>query len=353
MKWRKQQFTYVFIFNTKRGLSVFIRNPLNHGILYDLGASSGFSPLEWLSENIFPSISEFQNKYKVAQLVISHPHADHITEIEKIKDNIGEVSLVTCPHDKSENESIDWERINNPETASGLVNSYKNFIKDRSLPLQTIKYTDRSIAPNCEYGIYYVRPPQVAKDETSDQEYTNGISIVLYYRHGNKTLIIPGDITPASFNRILKGDSSTERRFTDFGSSEDSNAFNKETSNQKTLGKRLEEHGLSFYVTPHHGLESGFCSEIYNYLPGKKVGIHLISEKRHTGKNDGSTHANYSSDDYSKGMNVTVIGGSTEKFKQYSTANNKNILLMFDGSSQAAIYTHDDPNELKKIALED
>ncbi|MBI2556054.1 MAG: hypothetical protein HYW13_01265, partial [Planctomycetes bacterium] len=105
-------------------------------------------------------------------------------------------SLHTCPHHKTEGsakpEAIDWSRIKNPKGAENNIEIYKSLYEKRTLPLQTICYDSPRSIPNLEYGLYYVRPPVVGGIyPDNDQEYGNGTSIVVFYRYGYHTLLIP------------------------------------------------------------------------------------------------------------------------------------------------------------------
>ena len=142
--------TSVFIFNVERGLSVFIRTGLNLGIIYDCGSSEDFSPTSFIKENLLEGLDKYQKKH-IAQLVLSHPHADHISEVGSfLDDQILSPSLVTCPHDKKCDppEALDWDLITND--ADDLIDSYRKLYKDRHLPLQTIQYAENRSIPNLE-----------------------------------------------------------------------------------------------------------------------------------------------------------------------------------------------------------
>ena len=57
--WHHTSHTYVWVFNTGRGLSIFIRLPHNVGILYDLGARDDFSPTAFIEDYIAPELDEY------------------------------------------------------------------------------------------------------------------------------------------------------------------------------------------------------------------------------------------------------------------------------------------------------
>jgi len=222
-RWHQTLFTYVWVFNTGRGLSVFLRLPQRVGIFYDLGRDEDFSPTKFVREHIAPHLRRF-NKCRIAQVVLSHPHGDHIAEIEAItqveKEQVPVLfpGLLTCPHDKDDTEAVDFGRVNSSESAQHLIELYRKAYDCRKLPLQTITSESDYSVPNVEYGIYYVRPPICATvHPKNDQDYTNSLSLVLYLRHGHQSILIPGDITPTAMRMILHDANGVEKRYTWFG----------------------------------------------------------------------------------------------------------------------------------------
>jgi len=334
--WVSSQKSYIFIFNVGRGLSVFIRTALNQGIIYDFGSSDEFKPTEFLKENIIPYLDKYNGNY-IAQAIISHPHSDHIAEISSLSDKMLYPALLTCPHDKTEGskkpEALDWERIKNPEYSKDLTEIYRSMYKGRSLPLQTVSYESSRVIPNLLYGIYYVRPPVVdVIFQNNDQEYGNGLSLLLYYRHGYHSILIPGDINPQCMEHILDEDYGMEKRFTVFDKTKNP-GWHKETSNQPSLRTILQSMDLSILLAPHHGLESGFSSKLYEAMKSKKPGLVVISEKRHLSKQDGKVHPFYQSENGAMGHKVS-IEGEEKKDTSYSvsTRNGHHILIVFQGT---------------------
>ena len=109
-RWNETLFCYIWIFNVGRGLSAFIRTPLNQGILIDCGCSDDFSPLDFLGKHIIPKLERYKER-EIAQLLISHPHIDHLLEIDNSAFEGLNPYLLTCPHDKSTDESLNWKRV--------------------------------------------------------------------------------------------------------------------------------------------------------------------------------------------------------------------------------------------------
>ena len=250
--WHTQN-TYFFLFNVGRGFCSLIRLPIGTGILYDIGKSSEFNPLEFIEENILPKLTH--QKFKLDQVIFSHPHVDHIASIDYLKKRWEDTfypRLLTCPHDKEplegyEDERINWDRVNNPTTdfATNVIEIYKSLYEERDLPLQTIRYEGSRYIPNLEYGIFYVRPP-ICEElfPKDDQKYTNSTSLVLWYRHGNNTLLLPGDITPEALETILNEEEGIEKRLSLLQKSimDEHPDWHKRTSDQPSLKSLLEEH---------------------------------------------------------------------------------------------------------------
>lgn len=354
--WRDTYFSYIWIFNVGRGLSIFIRTALNHGIIYDFGSSEDFSPIEFIEDNIIPYLYEYKGK-KIAQTIISHPHLDHISEIESLIDSDSPFNAVlhTCPHDKYDedypDERIDWERVNNPTGSEEKIKIYRSLYEDekRELPLQTIQYDSEHSVPDLEYGIYYIRPPTLndlfPKD---DQNYTNGTSLVFFFRHGLHTLLIPGDIPPSAMDFLLKERSGCEKRYTIFSRIESQNHpdWHIETSDQPSLKGCLQQQGLSILVAPHHGLESGYSETLYNSILGGKPQLVIISEKRHLSPSDGQVDERYQTEEGAEGISINIEGTIRSRYS-ISTRNGHNILIIFKGTSGSPkVFAEREPEKL-------
>ncbi|MCK4393726.1 MBL fold metallo-hydrolase [Candidatus Bipolaricaulota bacterium] len=360
-KWYDTLYTYIWVFNVGRGLAIFIRLPQNYGIVYDMGASDDFSPRDFIATHILPNLTQYKDekgeKRAVAQIILSHPHADHIYEIAG-NDSCHDAALWTCPHDKEyppgprkeyEDERVDFERVTNPDGSEDLIEEYRQAYEDRSLPLQTIKRGEARV-PNVEYGIYYVRPPECDKmHPDSDQDYTNSTSLVLYLRHGKQNILLPGDITPASLERVLACDKGVERRYTFFTEGLGCEDDHCKTGDQPVLGETLQNCGLSILIAPHHGLESGYCEELQNHVSGGKPDLNVISEKRHIVEGEGTVDPRYSGEEGSSGLTVDIEG--TEKFRRsISTRDGHHILIVFKGTDgYPHVYLRKDAEDLVNI----
>jgi hypothetical protein len=337
--------THILVFNVGRGLSVFIRTPTNHGLICDAGNSEDFEPCEFLKEHILPSVDKY-GAAPIAQTVLSHPHQDHISSVQTLKDDPAfYCGLHTCPNEKlDEFERLDWKRVNNRPGTEDLVAAYKAIYEKRTPPLQTLKNLERA-REGLSYGLYYVAPPKVSEFYSADQDYTNGTSIVMWYRHGAQTILLPGDCTPDMLARLIdapKG-KGVEKRFTQFDDSGDAanQSWTEATGTQPIL-KTLLGDGLSILVAPHHGLESCYCERLYEIcLPGLVV----ISEKRHLSETDGTVDARYQSEDGAAGQTVTINGEEAEAYSVSTRSGH--ILIKLDGSNNdPEVFVESDPEGL-------
>ena len=343
--WWDTLFTLVWVFNTGRGLAVCVRFPHNIGVLYDLGAREDFSPARFAAQHIIPKLrssGSTDGVPSIAQVVLSHPHADHLSELSAIvpaahggQTPLMHPMLLTCPHDKSEDEAVDFARVNNPDSSAHLMALYRDAYAERTPPLRTIESESDHRVPNVEYGLYYVRPPACSRlHPQNDQDYSNSLSIVLYVRHGHQSVLVPGDITPDAMRVVLSDGDIVEKRYTFFGDLPTGmpSDIHRRTSNQPGLRALLRERGLTVLLAPHHGLQSGYCEELAECIRGGRPSLNVISEKRHLAAQDGQVDSRYQSDDGAKGVDVDV-DGKTERRASVSTRNGHHVLVVLRGTT--------------------
>ena len=355
--WKNSNKTYIWLFNTGRGLSVCIRLPNNIGIIYDLGNKDDFSPIEFIEDEILPYLNKYNNSNNPGQLFVSHPHKDHSQEAEKINESENyNPGLITLPHDKDvegqEDEKIDFTRIENDDNKS-VIEEYKKLYEKRSTPLQTM---EREKCPKSKedvvYGLYYMRPPKVDDIHPSDDhKYGNGVSLSFYLRHNRHSIWICGDITPEVHEDVLTCEESVEKRFTYFKEVPDNTPsdFHSKTSSQPTPEELFDDNDLTLLVAPHHGLESCFCQSLFGSIPGGKTQLNIISEKRHTGENDGEVDSRYSDENHSLGMWVNIDGG--QNFRRMVSTKNGHHMLFFLGrdSTRPKVFLRKDPYNLLNL----
>jgi beta-lactamase superfamily II metal-dependent hydrolase len=103
------------VFNVGGALSTYIEFDGNT-LMVDIGKSDSFNPiidflLPLYKKSRRRKYSLDNTKYYISQLIISHPHNDHISAVEDFNKYF-HPELLTCPNDNAgmkEIEKINWE----------------------------------------------------------------------------------------------------------------------------------------------------------------------------------------------------------------------------------------------------
>lgn len=352
--------TLIFIFKVERGLAVFMILPNKHAVVYDLGSSNEFSPAEYVGNKLIKYIVE------VDQLLVSHPHKDHYSDAQAymamLNKNDKKPTLITMPHFRNKEEGLSEQRFS--KTSDEDMKLYKSIYGERKPPLLAISYPDKVMdtlkGMNIEVALYYMRPPMITKLlEYDDQHYANGTSLCFYYRHNNNAILIPGDVTPEVFDKIIKGHDSVRRAFSILSSSEEDGieivSSNGQTDSSSVkrplpaLSSLISDDSVStVYVTPHHGLESCYCKLFHDTCTPI---LNIISEGRGT---RGDTPSQYSTNSVGMEIHKFLQGNDevqTETRKMVSTRNDGHILIVFGGGDKdLQVYTSHDLDNLMEIA---
>ena len=98
----------VTVFNVERGLCVFVRSPSGYGVLIDCGKSEKFSPTKWIVENAKRGLTQW-NGYALSWMIVTHPHDDHVEDIDYLKSHLPPAIL-------TRQKSYDWEAILQPQS---------------------------------------------------------------------------------------------------------------------------------------------------------------------------------------------------------------------------------------------
>lgn len=286
------------IFNVGGALSAYIETPVKK-IVIDLGGSSDFSPVFDFLIPLYEKRKEkkVEKKYKIDQLILSHPHADHISELINLDSNFY-VDLYTTPNDLSpeaeSRKNVNWDLI--PNSDGDYVKKLRAMYKGRSLPLKVCEPSRMTIG--------YIYPKDIESDTTlKNESYPNNISITTFIRSGY-SIFFAADIQKEGMKRLLKDNSS--------------------------LKKELNQ-GVDFLVCPHHGLRSSFSTNLFDEIKNRKTKkLNIVSEKSTNGEGDArQVDDRYSSTEYCEGDNNLSTNGSTVCQRKTS---NGHIFIDNDGT---------------------
>lgn len=203
----------IFVHDVGHGHSIHAFTPSGHCVVIDLGCSADFSPLEWLGK---------QTK-TIDSLVISHPHGDHIDEIQLLQAYGFKVRQLWRPKWLTEEEV----RKANQKTYAEKLDTYFDLSGGYTRSLDESEVIGN---PSVSGGVT-IR--QFASDECGRSNINNHSGVVVFDYLGIK-VVIPGDNEPASWNALLK--------------------------NPEFVSAIK---GAYVFLASHHGRESGYLSDLF------------------------------------------------------------------------------------------
>ena len=279
------------VFNVGGALSTYVEFD-DKTLLVDIGKSSEFNPIVdfllplYKRRNAKKSKND-PSKYHIDQLLISHPHKDHISAIEDF-DEYFYSELLTTPNDNEgmqQNELINWEKVGNEDDAS--IIKLREMLEGRQPPL-------RATSDQNEF-IYYLAPKEVENNATlTSESYCNNISIVIFLIVNGYRVFFPGDIQKEGMKKII-----------------DENHY---------LKNKLKG-GVDVLIAPHHGLRSSFSTYLFdNMKDNKTCSMNVVSEKVNNPDEAREVDTRYSSADYCKGKNNLKGGNGIDKCYQIKTS---------------------------------
>jgi competence protein ComEC len=258
------------VFNVGHGLSVMLQeNPENYITLIDLGADDNLSPIKYLnSKNL-----------RADQIFITHPHADHISEIDKVllPENMPDGFYV---------QDYDWKDVTSREQEQ---------LRDKIDVLQKVKTS----IPDCRYKgnaelKCWGHPPLKAINMFGESRYINNSSLAIIYKWCDFKIAILGDLETDALKNFCEFE-----EFVDFAK----NTY--------------------LLIAPHHGHDSGFPELWVNNIG--KPNLTLISIK----ESDPHVCKRYLSADFNQGVTIngqtrytlTTRKDGTIKVNMYYQAN--------------------------------
>jgi len=164
------------IFNVGGALSTYVEFD-DKTLLVDIGKSSTFNPVTDFLLPLYKKINAKKHsgtsKYHLDQLLISHPHKDHVSALEDFEKYFYP-ELLTTPNDNEgmkQDHLINWDKIGNEDDTS--IIKLREMLIGRQPPLRTTSDQNEFI--------YYI-PPKKVEDDTqlTSESYCNNISIAVF-----------------------------------------------------------------------------------------------------------------------------------------------------------------------------
>lgn len=247
----------------------------------DLGNKGDFSPVDdflvplFRRNGVLKGDYEGKKKYYIEQLFLSHLDKDHIADYEKFIDNF-HPNYMTCP---SDNSQLNSKFIINRDLLGELSDLKKTVLDD--MENRSPIHPDRPLQSRFDnIALNYIYPNNCDSDEGLKSDYANNISLTLFAKVGDKTVLFPGDLLKEGTKYLIE--------------------------NNNNFKELLEVYGVDYLITPHHGLQSSFSQKLFDTMKDNKVRLNIISEKvrkADSNENRGDVDGRYYNEEYSTGEN--------------------------------------------------
>lgn len=282
-------------------------------LLVDLGKSTDFNPITDFLLPLYQKRNSLRSsysstKYQIDQLIISHPHKDHISSIIEFEEYF-HPDLLTCPNDNNgmpEGHKINWDKFEK----NAYIDKLREMLVGRQPPLRTTSDQNEFI--------YYLPPNEVENSTLlSNESYCNNISIVVFLIVNQHRVFFPADIQKEGMIELL--------------------------NKNYNLRNKLKG-GVDVLITPHHGLRSSFSAEMFSEFKNKKTRcLNIVSEKINT-TDAREVDSRYSTYDYCEGCNN--IGGQDNHYQVKTSRGH--LLIDYKPNNQPSFEIVTDKDELIK-----
>ena len=204
------------VWDVKRGNAISLHLPNGKTVMIDCGNSDDCSPVYTLNQRFGIS--------KLAWLVITHPHSDHMSDLGEI------IRLGMEPPIMTKAPGIGEESIKADNKDIDAVNTYIRFGQWYN---SSIEPSENPYDPSNMGGVRFssFAPLKCAEGDLNNR------SLVIVAEYGGVKILFMGDCTNAAQRELLKNHSFVEA---------------------------IE--GTNILVVPHHGHESCYCPELMGKL---------------------------------------------------------------------------------------
>jgi beta-lactamase superfamily II metal-dependent hydrolase len=264
---------YLRLWDVQYGSAAYLKTPNGKNIVQDLGIGALKTGLATFSPLLF--IKNRMNVDQLDEVIITHPHADHIKDIENF-DTLNPKVLYRPKH-LTEAEIVAANRTEDRDLVDKYIEisrRYDETVPASDSPLQTENNGGASI--------------QVFQSSGCAHSNINNHSIVTVISYAKSKVILPGDNDEASWQELL---------------------------GRSSFKQAIE--GTDIFIASHHGMESGFCKDLFEYIHPKLV---IISNGRFTNSRCMERY-----NEVASGWNVHKREGGIVEKKCLTTENDGNI----------------------------
>jgi len=265
----------LFFWDVQHGNATYIKTPSNKHIALDLGTGSYESGKE------FSPLLLLKNKWNIEKLdevIITHPHTDHITDILNFEQL--EPRVLRRPKHLTEDEIRNANKSEDKEIIDKYIeinNRYSHPVKPEGDPEN----------PQNNGGVRF----HAFVDKSNSKNNINNHGLIIIVEYLGAKILFPGDIEPPAWNALFQR--------TDFVS-----AIN----------------GVDILLASHHGRDSGFCNEIFSHFTPK---LTIISDGRFC---DTSATSRYNQK--TEGWSVFSRNDESTEIRKCITTRNDGIIVV-------------------------
>jgi len=280
---------------------VAIATPNGHLVLYDCGRGEDSSPVVALAKKKWTG----RNGFPLTKLIISHPHNDHIADIESI-------TKLLRPSILLRRQDLDWKRVlSGAEPSQAMKHYWANYCPPQyTQPIPAGNYPDWG--DGMSLTSYWLDVAALARVSASDNSYTNNSSIVTILKYRGYTFALLGDVEAEALEALTAATPNLHSQIA--GST---------APDGTTTG------GIDFLLTAHHGHPSGFSTHWF-HLTGPTRIFNIVSERSCGNEEDPSRVAvdsRYCQEEY-------CLGRNRAERKVVSTRTDGNILVTIDNEGK-------------------
>jgi len=288
------------VFDVGRGLCVAFVTPNRYLILVDCGASDDFSPV-WLLRQCQMNAVLGEGKLAftpwantdLAYFMITHPHSDHISDIETLHGVLKPSIIIHRP-------DLDWKRVAKSNQNNNRPLSF--YRRHFFWPWDYFHHAvcQPALGGNMSFQ-YFCLPLELLRAISStDTDYVNNSSYVSVVKYAGRTIVLMGDITGDGLRWLL--------------------AIN--PALRAAVSGNAVSPGVDILVASHHGHPNGFSSDWFR-TTGPTRYFNIVSERAaRPGEPPGQTRVDsrYSQAAFSLGQNQ-------DNRRMFSTRRDGNILV--------------------------
>jgi beta-lactamase superfamily II metal-dependent hydrolase len=286
----------VIIFDVDHGSCAFVKSPTGCSLMIDCGRKDGFSPVSYVSDHELDG-TPVHSGHRLTQLLITHPHDDHIEDIESISSKLPPYIL--------QRQQYYWDEVKAAESHYENLDHYRTWQATYNAPVIA--------RPNwgMDVKVFSLTPHEAYALNSNKWINNSGMVVVI---------TIPGTVYSEKFV---------------FGADLEEDGWNALLQN---LEFRRAVAGTDFFIVSHHGHSSGFSPTLFAAM-GKPF-LNLVS----VASGDEHVDPAYSSADYAKGASV----GGVQRYS-LTTRWDGSIFVDVDAMGRSSVRTYNlVDNELLK-----